>query len=151
MTTSKTSWKQLWLASILAIGGAIASGNCAFAAQFIPDSTSVQQTRAGTLTINANSGLIVPVSEAGGTTLVNPSASNIIIRVPQISGTTVVNPPSNSSGSNGGNITISASQIILIRSVPEPSSTLGVLAFATLNAALLLKRKQKRNASNYPS
>jgi hypothetical protein len=147
----QTSCKQLWLASILAVGGAIASGNCAFAAELIPDSTSVQLTQAGTLTINPNSGLIVPVSETGGTTVVNPSQSNLLIRVPQISGTPLINPPSNTSGSNGGNISINASQFIVVRSVPEPSSTLGTLAFTCLSAALLLKRKHKRNVSTYRS
>ncbi|MUG91851.1 hypothetical protein F7734_04930 [Scytonema sp. UIC 10036] len=54
--------------------------------------------------------------------------------------------PSNPALSTGGNISITAGPLI-IRRVPEPSYTLGLLAFVVVSAASIRKFKQKSRQS----
>ncbi len=150
MTTSgKSGIWQLWLASFLAIGGASAYfADCAKATQLTLDNT-LREPRgvSGELLINPDSGHNIRMPRAGGNITID---SSIIVAIPDASGSITLDP-SNSVPVSGadGSISVRASSIVLngnskITSVPEPSSTLGILTFAVFSAAKALKGKQKK-------
>ncbi|MFL9459000.1 PEP-CTERM sorting domain-containing protein [Tolypothrix bouteillei VB521301_2] len=73
------------------------------------------------------------------------NAGNITITINKVTvsgNTTLITNPSNPALSTGGNISITTSPLI-IRRVPEPSSTLGLLAFVVVSAVSIRKFKQK--------
>lgn len=148
ITSRKSGIWQLWLASFLAIGGASAYfADCAKATQLTLDNTLGEPRGvSGELLINPDSGYNIRMTGAGGNITIDTS---FIVAIPDASGSITIDP-SNSvpvSGS-GGSISVRASSIVLdgnskITSVPEPSSTLGILTFAVFSAAKALRGKQK--------
>lgn len=117
MTTNyKNCSGRLWLTSFLAtVGVWTYFDSCAFAQS------------AGTITVNTGNLII------RDDTSIRVSPEPVLIA-------------GSSTNENGGEIRLEASQLILTnrpRAIPEPSSTLGLLAFAVFGAASVLKCKQK--------
>ncbi|MBR8832496.1 MAG: hypothetical protein DSM106950_00235 [Stigonema ocellatum SAG 48.90 = DSM 106950] len=133
MNTKHKSWNwQLWLTSFIATSGVCTYfGSSAFA------------QNAGTITVDTSNLIIL----GGNSTSISSSPG-------AIAGGSIINPGSilNPSGSVGGasssgsagNITISATPLILTRPVPEQTSTLGLLTFAAFSAALVLCKQKNR-------
>ena len=153
MTTSRNGKWQLWLASFLATG---------VVWTYFVSRASAQN--AGTITItNSNltigDQLSIPGQSKSGSILVTPRDSiqnignggNISVNRESILilRTKASDTSSAQSIGNGGNISINANSIRLV-SVPEPSHTSGILVFAVLSVASVLKRKQKNGAGFKP-